>query len=221
VNTKQRIERQEERANQRDKYDSDRETARAAYDAEVRQEKLALQPKTPAQERYVPGGSVRDREARQRLEAADDVLDRSHVSNSRDTGVVPRITSVRDRQNAAASLAQDAKDNPTQMPNAAAEAGLAMYAQQQRWKQDDEQKNRDAIKRNEDAVRLEAQQQQAQKDARLRDKLLAVCYEDMGASAMERSIVDGLVRQKYPTRFGDMDLHKATLMKLRAECGTI
>jgi hypothetical protein len=50
---------------------------------------------------------------------------------------------------------------------------------------------------------------------------LELCYSEMGATAREIKFVNDLVREKHPAQFGNTELHKLTLMKLRQECGVI
>jgi hypothetical protein len=158
-----------------------------------------------AQQQAGAVSSTRSREERRAFETQPE--DRVVNQNPRTgmghaTGV---NTSVRQRDMAQEYVKQERNDTPT---SAAADYYFDLYKENQaREKAAEAQRQRDAA----EAKRLAAQQSQD----RLRDKLLAITYSEMGATDSERQSIDMLVRQNHPERLGDPDTHKFTLMKLR------
>jgi hypothetical protein len=73
---------------------------------------------------------------------------------------------------------------------------------------------RDLRKKYQDAADAKRLADQQSKD-QVRDKLLAITYSEMGATDSEIKSINSLVRQNHPARFGEIGLHKLTLMKLR------
>jgi hypothetical protein len=164
-----------------------------------------------AQQQAGAVSSTRSREERRAFETQPEEVVRNQnprTGMGHATGV---NTSVRQRDMAQEYVKQERNDAPT---SAAADYYFDRYEEQQAA---DQQRERDEQRRNQELIAKNAQQF---KD-RLRDKLLAVTYTEMGATDSERQSIDMLVRQNYPERFGDPDTHKFTLMKLRAECGII
>jgi hypothetical protein len=155
--------------------------------------------------------SVRERAEAAASRAAEDKIvkldPRLHGGMSH---AVQYVGSVRQRL-AKEEFEQEAKA-PRGERSAAIDYYYDLYKEQQAKKRAEE-----AEQRRKEQARIE--QQRAQQAERLKEKLLAICYWDMGATDDERSHVETLIRQNHPERFGDPDIHKFTLMKLRNALG--
>jgi transketolase len=155
--------------------------------------------------------STRDRANRAASDAAGDEIVRTETRCGLSEAATYN-TRVRDRVEI--QSAQREIDNPTPAPETAADYYYAIYKRKEAAEKAAEQKRQQAAA---DAKRLEAQQSAD----RLKERLLAITYTGMGATPNEIESIDMLVRQNHPARFGDPDIHKMMLMKLRAECGIV
>jgi hypothetical protein len=168
------------------------------------EDKLDQRVVRPGMNQAGTGSSTRERAERRASEAAEDKIVR--LDPRRQGGMSEAVQyggKVRERQQIAASKKEIAQAFQA-TPDAAAAAGLAMYEQERQWDRDKEKRNQDQIKKN-----------AAAQAARARDAMLAITYTGMAATPQEIKLVNGLIRQKHPAKFGDPDTHTFMLMKLR------
>lgn len=59
-------------------------------------------------------------------------------------------------------------------------------------------------------------QQQKQQAIRLRDRLLAITYESLGATPAEQQRVELLMKQNKPEQYGQPEAHHVMLLTIRA-----
>jgi hypothetical protein len=145
---------------------------------------------------------------------------RRRVSTTATTAAPDGVsTRVRDRQQIA--VAQREIDNPVQPASDPTAAEYARLHEQElaRAKEKEAEDIRtgrlvildDSVAATQKRMKDEAQAQAT----RLRDKLLEITYTSMGADADEITIVDALVREKHPAKFGDGDVHRVMLLRVR------
>jgi flagellar motor protein MotB len=166
--------------------------------------------------------SVRERAERIASEAAPDPIVRNpEYRHGGRTGHVEYVGSVRERLTRLEDAKQEAAAKP--VPNAAIEFYYAEHlkseARTKAQEAAEEKRNQERIEQRRRDAEAERQRLASLPAQRLKERLLAITYTDMGATPAERKHVDSLVRQNHPERFGDPDTHKVTLMKLRDALG--
>src|ERR1700730_1841417 len=160
-----------------------------------------------AQQQAGAVSSTRSREERRAFESQPEEIVRSQNPRTGMGHATGINTSVRQRD-----MAKEYVASETLRPaDPDALSANAWYQYEMNRQEQAKQRERDEQRRNQELIAKNAQQA---KD-RLKDALLAICYAEMGATDAERQSIDALVRQNYPARFGEIDLHKLTLMKLR------
>jgi hypothetical protein len=168
------------------------------------------------------GGRLRDRIEAAQKDKIEEVVHRPPATTPTGVGTAAygHSTPIRDRQRWADYLKAEAAAPPA--ISSLADANLADH------------KRREAEKARQEAADIRSgklviidsgyaerkfRADVAEREARLKEKLLEICYSQLGASDAEKKHVNALIREKFPTRFGDVDLHTSWFWKLRSECG--